>query len=196
MGRGVGTARTALSTATTFMDLRSRLSQGWGEGVKPARPRRRETALRWVGLRRQAPNLGRTLVVMVSAETLTDGMRETMERVFRAPVVNRYGTRETGGIACECRHRRGLHVTVLTHHVEVVRPDGRAAAPGEVGDLVITLLTNYSMPLIRYRIGDRGAFVADGAPCPCGRTMPRLATVAARSTRLSGRTVAGYTAST
>jgi phenylacetate-CoA ligase len=120
-------------------------------------------------------------VVMVSAETLGEGMRETIERGFRAPVVNRYGARETGGVACECRHRRGLHVSVLTHHVEVVRPDGAAAEPGEVGDLVVTLLTNYSMPLIRYRIGDRAAFLADGTPCPCGRALPRIATVAGRA---------------
>ena len=120
-------------------------------------------------------------VVMVSAETLEEGMRETIERVFRAPVVNRYGTRETGGIACECRQGRGLHVAALAHHVEVVRPDGSAAEPGEIGDLVVTLLTNYSMPLIRYRIGDRAAFPTDDTPCPCGRTLPRLATVAGRA---------------
>ena len=120
-------------------------------------------------------------VVMVSAETMVEGMRDTVERAFRAPVVNRYGTREVGGVACECRERRGLHVSALTHHVEVLRSDGSAAEPGEVGDLVITLLTNYSMPLIRYRIGDRAAFLADGTPCRCGRALPTLATVVGRS---------------
>jgi phenylacetate-CoA ligase len=120
-------------------------------------------------------------VVMVSAETMVEGMRDTVEAAFRAPVVNRYGTRETGGVACECRHRRGLHVSALTHLVEVLREDGSAAEPGEVGDVVITLLTNYSMPLIRYRIGDRGALLAAAGPCRCGRDLPTLATVVGRS---------------
>jgi phenylacetate-CoA ligase len=118
--------------------------------------------------------------VMVSAEALPDDMRETVTRVFGGPVLNRYGAVEVGGIACECRHGRGLHVSVLTHHVEVVRPDGSPCGPGEVGEIAVTLLSNYSMPLIRYRIGDLAAPSDDPEPCPCGRSLPRLTAVVGR----------------
>lgn len=116
--------------------------------------------------------------VMTSAGTLYDPMRETIRRVFRAPVFNRYGSREAGDIACECEAHEGLHVVAPTHYVEILRPDGTPAEPGEVGEIVVTLLTNYAMPLIRYRIGDMGAWAA--SDCSCGRPWPLLEQVTGR----------------
>jgi len=116
--------------------------------------------------------------VMTSAGTLHDHMRETIRRVFRAPVFNRYGSREVGDIACECEAHEGLHVSAPTHYVEILRPDGTPVDPGEVGEIVVTLLTNYAMPLIRYRIGDMGAWAASS--CSCGRSWPLLSEVTGR----------------
>ena len=50
---------------------------------------------------------------------------------------------------------------------------GRAPAPGEEGEVLITVLNNYAMPLIRYRIGDR-AIKAEEKACRCGRGWPIL----------------------
>lgn len=118
--------------------------------------------------------------IMTSAGTLHSHMRKTIERVFKAPVFNRYGSREMGDIACECHQHSGLHVSAPTHYLEILKPDGSHARPGEVGEIVVTLLTNYSMPLIRYRIGDLGSW-AD-KPCHCGRTWPVLEEVTGRVT--------------
>lgn len=117
--------------------------------------------------------------IMTSAGTLLPHMRETIERVFRAPVFNRYGSREVGDPACECEEHRGLHVSALTHYLEILRPDGTHAAPGEVGEVVVTLLTNYAMPLIRYRIGDMAAWASH--QCACGRGFPLLERVVGRT---------------
>lgn len=117
--------------------------------------------------------------IMTSAGMLYPHMRETIERVFRAPVFNRYGSREVGDIACECDHHKGLHISSFTHYIEVLRPDGTPAEPGEYGEIVVTLLTNYSMPLIRYRIGDMGVMGTEN--CSCGRGMPLLTDVVGRS---------------
>jgi len=116
--------------------------------------------------------------IMTSAGTLHAHMRETIRRVFRAPVFNRYGSREVGDIACECEAHEGLHVSAPTHYVEILRPDGTPTDPGEVGEIVVTLLTNYAMPLIRYRIGDMGAWAESS--CSCGRSWPLLAEVTGR----------------
>ena len=116
--------------------------------------------------------------VMTSAGTLLPEMRERIERVFRAPVFNRYGSREVGDMACECRRHQGLHVSPLTHYVEIVRPDGAAAAAGEVGEVVVTSLGNYAMPLLRYRIGDLAAWAH--TPCDCGCRWPLLKEVMGR----------------
>jgi phenylacetate-CoA ligase len=117
--------------------------------------------------------------IVTAAGTLFDPMRETIERVFRAPVYNNYGSREVGSIACECSHRRGLHIAIPTHYLEILRPDGSLAAPGEVGEVVVTSLSNYAMPLIRYRIGDVAAMAEEG--CGCGRGWPCLREVVGRT---------------
>ena len=37
------------------------------------------------------------------------------------PALNYYGSREMGAVACECEERRGLHITLHSHRVEVSR---------------------------------------------------------------------------
>ncbi|SHE68026.1 phenylacetate-CoA ligase [Desulfofundulus australicus DSM 11792] len=73
--------------------------------------------------------------IMTSAGTLYPHIREVIERVFMAPVFNRYGSREVGDMACECEAHQGLHVNPLTHYLEIVKPDGQPCAPGEVGEV-------------------------------------------------------------
>ena len=51
---------------------------------------------------------------------------------------------------------------------------------GRAGELVCTGLLNDDMPLIRYRVGDRGALLEDERPCGCGRLLPALAYVEGR----------------
>ena len=116
--------------------------------------------------------------IMTSAGVLYPEMRNTIEEAFKAPVFNRYGSREVGTVACECDRHEGLHVFPLTHHIEVLGKEGMPAGPGEAGEIVITHLANYSMPLIRYRIGDIGAWSED--LCKCGRILPLLKTVSGR----------------
>ncbi len=118
--------------------------------------------------------------IMCSAGTLHPHMRQVIERVFQAKVFNRYGSREVGDIACECDHHQGLHVSSPTHMVEIVRSDGSPCERGEVGEIVVTSLVNFSMPLIRYRIGDMGAWAEED--CSCGRAYPLLKEVTGRVT--------------
>jgi len=117
--------------------------------------------------------------IMTSATTLDASMRACIERVFQAPVHDRYGSREVGGIACENGDGQGLVVMAPTQYVEVLTPDGSACGVGGVGEIVVTSLTNLSMPLLRYRIGDAGIL----GPAPVGAiAWPRLAEVAGRVT--------------
>ena len=116
--------------------------------------------------------------VMSAAGPLTDPVRSTIQAAFGAPVFDRYGSREVGDIACECGAHQGLHVCPPHHLVELVDAEGRAVQPGEEGEIVVTLLTNRSMPLIRFRIGDIGVW-AD-RPCACGCPWPLLRRVTGR----------------
>ncbi len=125
----------------------------------------------------QAPPLR---AVATTAAPLTPSVRRRLESAFDAPVYDEYRCSEFGWMAGECRERQGLHLFGDVRLVEVVDEHGRTLPPGEVGDLVVTDLTNRVFPLIRYRIGDRGALV-DGQ-CACGVTLPLVRQPEGRST--------------
>jgi phenylacetate-CoA ligase len=93
--------------------------------------------------------------------------------------VDEYGAAETGVIAFECP-QGGLHIMADCVYVEFLDEFDQPAIPGTRGRIVVTNLHNYSMPLLRYDIGDSG--VASGSVCQCGRGLPLMES-------LKGRTV-------
>jgi phenylacetate-CoA ligase len=105
--------------------------------------------------------------VMSSAQQLTDSTRAQIENQFGAKVLDKYGSREFSGIAYQCLESEHHHVQDESYILEIL-VDGRPAKVGEVGEVVITDLNNFSMPLIRYRIGDMAIAVEQGI-CSCGR---------------------------
>ena len=118
--------------------------------------------------------------IMTAAGTLFPDFREQIQAAFNAPVFDRYGSREVGGIASECDKHSGLHISVMTHFLEIMRPDGTPCSKGEAGEVVVTSLTNYTMPFIRYKIGDRAAMSTES--CSCERGMPMLKGIEGRTT--------------
>ncbi len=102
--------------------------------------------------------------VIASAGTLHPFMRELIAEVFGCRVFNSYGTREVGTIASEVPGRDGLMVAPWGCYVEVVDGSGEALPAGSEGDLLITSLANRAMPLVRYKIGDRGALSPPASP--------------------------------
>jgi phenylacetate-CoA ligase len=106
--------------------------------------------------------------VVTSAGTLYPFMRRKIAEVFQCPVYNLYGSREVGDVACELPGIDGLWVPPWNAFVEVLEDDGRPAAAGQPGNLVVTSLTNYAMPLLRYSIGDRGTLLDGETPGDSG----------------------------
>ena len=129
--------------------------------------------------------------IVTTAEMLLPGQREFLEETFQGKVFNRYGCREVSVIASECEFHRGMHVNAEALLLEIV-PDPKR--PGRSGRIVITDLLNYSMPLIRYEIGDVGQWAED-QQCSCGRSLPLLAEVQGRITDFlvlsDGRQISG-----
>jgi phenylacetate-CoA ligase len=119
------------------------------------------------------------IAIMTSASVLYSEVRARIEEVFQAPVFNRYGSREVGDIACNCKTSPGLHLIPDIHYVEIVDEDGKEVNKGERGEIIITSLTNYTMPLIRYKIGDRG--ILSNEECKCGHGLPLLEKVVGRT---------------
>jgi len=139
----------------------------------------RPTQLRRLGeaMRKQGISLA-PKAVMASAEFMTPTCVAGLEEVFRSKVFSAMGTSETGGVASTCPRRTGFHMYEDFMVLEVLR-DGEPVGPGEVGEIVVTHLHNYAMPLIRYRTGD---FVrlGDGSGCECGSSLTRFKSVQGR----------------
>jgi len=104
--------------------------------------------------------------VWVTAAPLTDHQRTFMQKVFRAPVFDQYGSTEVMYIAAECRKQHGLHIMQDRVYVECVDENNSPLPIGSWGKLLITDLSNYAFPLIRYEIGDYGRLL--NTKCSCG----------------------------
>ncbi len=116
--------------------------------------------------------------ILSAAETLRDDMRADIEEVFGTRVFNWYGSREVGNLAGECT--KGLmHTFDMWNYVEILDDMNQPVQEGEEGKVVVTNLFNYSMPLIRYEIGDLA--IRGPAQCACGNILPTLRTVTGRT---------------
>jgi len=120
--------------------------------------------------------------VMSSAQVLPEQVRKSIETGLDTKVFDKYGSREFSGIAYQCEASVDHHVMDESYLVEIL-VEGRRARPGEVGEVVITDLNNFAVPLIRYRVGDLAQAVDQSQPCPCGRGLSRIG-------RIEGRTQA------
>jgi phenylacetate-CoA ligase len=118
--------------------------------------------------------------IITAASTLYDDFREKIENVFGCPVFNNYGSREVGTIAMECENHNGLHQNIFNQFIEIIDEAGITTANNERrGGVIITNLSNYVMPLIRYEIGDRA--VSTNVICGCGRGLPLIKKVTGRT---------------
>jgi phenylacetate-CoA ligase len=119
-------------------------------------------------LRVALPSLRRALV---SGEAFLPPLRDALAARGIAGF-QVYATADLGTIAYETPARDGLVVDegVL---VEIVRPGtGDCVAPGEVGEVVVTALSNTDYPLIRFGTGDLSALLPGTSSC--GRTNMRI----------------------
>lgn len=124
----------------------------------------------------------RLRAVFVTGEVLVEPDREAIASAFGAPVVIEYGCRDGGLLALGCPAGR-LHIPQENVILELLDDQGRPVAPGEIGEVVVTHLETYAMPLIRYRTGDLArAWPASGDHCECGVSLAALAEVRGRLT--------------
>ena len=111
-------------------------------------------------------------IAVTAGEMLTAASRNRLEEDYGILVRQFLATADVGGIAYECGEKNGMHFADY-RVIEVVDPEsGKQLGPGQVGEVVVTLLENPVYPLIRFGTGDLSYYEEE--PCPCGRTSPRL----------------------
>lgn len=114
-------------------------------------------------------------VIFTSSELLTEKARSQIENCFQARLYDVYGSTEFKEVAWQCREGR-YHVNFQNVYLET--ESNESMDPSGSGRLLISSLTNYAMPLLRFDIGDQ-AELGQG-PCPCGRQSTYLRNIQGR----------------
>jgi len=110
--------------------------------------------------------------VFSTGEPLFPAARAKIEEAFQTRVFDSYGMTEYCGLIQECEFGR-MHLAPEYGYLEILDDYNQPVAPGEEGYFVWTGFLNHAMPLIRYRIGDRGRWHT-GSECACRRAFPQV----------------------
>ncbi len=124
--------------------------------------------------------LGKDISPRVIASTgapLSKALRELIEKTFKAPVFESYGSTESGSIAFQCKNGR-YHVMSDFVYLEYLK-NGEPVKSGEPGKLVLTKLFGKGTPIIRYdAINDIVAPLYE--KCNCGLSGDLIARIYGR----------------
>lgn len=116
------------------------------------------------------------------AEPWTEGMRQHIQEKSGIRAYDIYGLSEIigPGVGSECSAQAGLHIFEDHFYPEIIDPEtGRPLPDGEEGELVLTTLSKWAMPMLRYRTRDITSIETE--PCSCGRTIRRIRRIGRRS---------------
>lgn len=117
--------------------------------------------------------------VITSSETLYDFQREAIEAAFQCRVFDYYAAAERVVFSVECDHHQGHHLCEEYGITEILDDDNQPMPAGTEGFVTGTTLHNEAMPLIRYRMSDRGAMKTTS--CSCGRPLPLMEDVTTKA---------------
>lgn len=116
--------------------------------------------------------------VITSSEKLTPEMRNLFKKVYGCKSFDGWSGVENCGLISESEYGE-LLISPDVGVLEILKPDGTPANPGEVGEVVCTGLLNFDQPLIRYRIGDH-VKLRENQHTVCGRAMPVIEEIVGR----------------
>jgi phenylacetate-coenzyme A ligase PaaK-like adenylate-forming protein len=124
--------------------------------------------------------------ILSSGEVLTDAARARFRAAWGADLYDTYVMTETGLIGAECQHRGGIHISEDLTIIESVDDRHQPVPHGTTGaKVLVTNLTNYAQPLIRYEVPDRVTLSPD--ICRCGRPFTTIARIDPREERWDGK---------
>lgn len=137
-------------------------------------------------------NIYQPKTILTGAEPLHAHQREVIEKAFKCNVYDTFGCREFMLMSAECQQEKQLHINSDHLLIETLN-EQQESITSLSGDLVITDLFNYGMPLIRYVNGDRATLL--DASCPCGNPLPLMKSVDGRKLDIiktpTGKTIPG-----
>lgn len=97
-----------------------------------------------------------TPIIHCTTGPLYPEMKTEIRKAFNnGHVYNFYGSREVSAIATEIKDQKDMFVLYDNVFIEILDKNNNPVKKGEEGEIVVTTLNNFYMPLLRYKIGDR-----------------------------------------
>lgn len=115
--------------------------------------------------------------IITTGDMLFTHYRQLIEEQFSCPIFDNYGGNSIV-ISSQCEWGTH-HIAAENIFLEFVKDD-RPVKPGELGTVLVTDLSNYGMPFIRFQIGDLTMPLQER--CKCGRGLPVMSSVVGRDT--------------
>jgi phenylacetate-CoA ligase len=109
--------------------------------------------------------------ILAFSDRVENSDRLLARDILGARILDRYSTSELGPLAIQCPNREHLHALQFNNYVEILNSDNQPCVRGEIGRVVVTALSSFAMPLIRYETGDTASW--DEA-CDSEITLPVL----------------------
>ncbi len=116
--------------------------------------------------------------VLTTGEYLSQEVRDLLESTFGTKVSDIYACNEAGDIAWQCKKGQLYHINADNCIVEILK-DGKCVEKGQTGEVAITNLNRYSMPIIRYKNGDLAKLGTED--CSCGCRLPIISEIIGRT---------------
>lgn len=102
-----------------------------------------------------------------TSQSMLPEQKELIDKYFKTSIVNSFGSREFWNIAYQCKNG-AMHINEEYLIVDIVDDDGKIINEyNKIGDVVITSLINFDMPLVKYRLGDRAIKIKNNCSCGC-----------------------------
>jgi len=115
--------------------------------------------------------------IITTGDMLFPHYRQLIEEQFHCAVFDNYGG---NSIVISSQCESGTHHIAAENIVLEFVKDDRVVRPGQLGAVLVTDLSNYGMPFIRFKIGDLASPCQE--VCKCGRGLPIMSPVIGRDT--------------
>lgn len=107
-------------------------------------------------------------------ELMYDSTYQYIKSFFKdVNIKSMYGSVDCAGIGIQCKNCYKTDYHILDYvYVEIVDNDGNKLPDGKEGNIIVTVLKKRLVPIIRYKLGDRGSILKDR--CECGKKILRV----------------------
>lgn len=128
-------------------------------------------------LRKHNIRLAQVSGINTTGNILFGEARQLIEETFGAKISDSYSC-EGGAVVFECPTHSCYHVAEEYGIIEILDKDGQAVAAGEEGRSIVTDLSNYATPFLRYDSQD--ILVRSSQKCSCGRSLMAIESIKGR----------------